>query len=270
MCVRCSYNQLPTIATNRLLDVVKEIPEIINTRNNGITFKAFVYFDRIAGTFLLRFRANYSPAAGDAGSRAAHAEQIPALLKRPGKSESLHLWVGILPLQPRVSARARKLAGRPYASTLAVRRPRGGDGTREGSGGGDGVRGRRRGRAGSRNRERTSERRTTGAGGRGRVFPHYKFNLTNGSENLETMEYMKCGRVYHAARRRRAGIVPTAILSGPIHILRQARRYDLATGGGEGEAERECRKWSGTGKTRRWHDKKSRAETHGSCRAVRG
>lgn len=30
------------------------------------------------------------------------------------------------------------------------------------------------------------------------VFPHYKFNLTNGSENLETMEYMKCGRVYHA------------------------------------------------------------------------
>lgn len=32
----------------------------------------------------------------------------------------------------------------------------------------------------------------------GGVFPHYKFNLTNGSENLETMEYMKCGRVYHA------------------------------------------------------------------------
>lgn len=30
------------------------------------------------------------------------------------------------------------------------------------------------------------------------MFPHYKFNLTNGSENLETMEYMKCGRVYHA------------------------------------------------------------------------
>lgn len=55
------------------------------------------------------------------------------------------------------------------------------------------------------------------------VFPHYKFNLTNGSENLETMEYMKCGRVYHAARWRR-GVVPTAILSGPIHILRVARR----------------------------------------------
>lgn len=48
--------------------------------------------------------------------------------------------------------------------------------------------------------------------------PHYKFNLTNGSENLETMEYMKCGRVYHVARH---GVVPAAILSGPIHILRE-------------------------------------------------
>lgn len=48
--------------------------------------------------------------------------------------------------------------------------------------------------------------------------PHYKFNLTNGSENLETMEYMKCGRVYHDARH---GVVPAAILSGPIHILRR-------------------------------------------------
>lgn len=37
------------------------------------------------------------------------------------------------------------------------------------------------------------------------VFPHYKFNLTNGSENLETMEYMKCGRVYHAAVETRGG-----------------------------------------------------------------
>jgi hypothetical protein len=35
-------------------------------------------------------------------------------------------------------------------------------------------------------------------GGRGGGRPHYKFNLTNGSENLETMEYMRCGRVYHA------------------------------------------------------------------------
>lgn len=39
---------------------------------------------------------------------------------------------------------------------------------------------------------------TRGEGREGGVFPHYKFNLTNGSENLETMEYMKCGRVYHA------------------------------------------------------------------------
>lgn len=51
--------------------------------------------------------------------------------------------------------------------------------------------------------------------------PHYKFNLTNGSENLETMEYMKCGRVYHDARH---GVVPAAILSGPIHILRRTCR----------------------------------------------
>lgn len=46
--------------------------------------------------------------------------------------------------------------------------------------------------------------------------PHYKFNLTNGSENLETMEYMKCGCIYHMAR---PGVSPAAILSGPIHIL---------------------------------------------------
>lgn len=37
------------------------------------------------------------------------------------------------------------------------------------------------------------------------MFPHYKFNLTNGSENLETMEYMKCGRVYHTAVETRGG-----------------------------------------------------------------
>lgn len=56
------------------------------------------------------------------------------------------------------------------------------------------------------------------ARGRGREIggPHYKFNLTNGSENLETMEYMKCGCIYHMARR---GVSPAAILSGPIHIL---------------------------------------------------
>lgn len=61
--------------------------------------------------------------------------------------------------------------------------------------------------------------------GGGKVSPHYKFNLTNGSENLETMEYMKCGRVYHASRR---GVVPTAILSGPIHILGSARAREPA------------------------------------------
>lgn len=59
-------------------------------------------------------------------------------------------------------------------------------------------------------------------GGGGGVFPHYKFNLTNGSENLETMEYMKCGRVYHAGGGGGGGgVVATAILSGPIHILRK-------------------------------------------------
>lgn len=60
-----------------------------------------------------------------------------------------------------------------------------------------------------------------GRGGGGDGGPHYKFNLTNGSENLETMEYMKCGRVYHDGRH---GVVPAAILSGPIHILRERAR----------------------------------------------
>lgn len=54
-------------------------------------------------------------------------------------------------------------------------------------------------------------RRKSGGGGRawrrgGGGGPHYKFNLTNGSENLETMEYMKCGRVYHDGRH---GVVRT-------------------------------------------------------------
>lgn len=65
------------------------------------------------------------------------------------------------------------------------------------------------------------------------MFPHYKFNLTNGSENLETMEYMKCGRVYHAGGD--AGVVPTAILSGPIHILRK-RDGERTVGGRGGES----------------------------------
>lgn len=63
--------------------------------------------------------------------------------------------------------------------------------------------------------------RRGGRGGGGDGGPHYKFNLTNGSENLETMEYMKCGRVYHDGRH---GVVPAAILSGPIHILRERAR----------------------------------------------
>lgn len=46
--------------------------------------------------------------------------------------------------------------------------------------------------------------------------PHYKFNLTNGSENLETMDYMKCGYIYHTARHR---VSLVTILSEPIHIL---------------------------------------------------
>lgn len=70
------------------------------------------------------------------------------------------------------------------------------------------------------------ERVSEVARGCGGVFSHYKFNLTNGSENLETMEYMKCGHVYHASRR---GVVPTAILSGPIHILGECE--DERTGG---------------------------------------
>lgn len=91
------------------------------------------------------------------------------------------------------------------------------------------------------------------------MFPHYKFNLTNGSENLETMEYMKCGRVYHGGRR---GVVPTAILSGPIHILRK-RDDERATGGRgtESGSRSKCRgPGDANGKTCCRHDKKSRGE----------
>lgn len=61
---------------------------------------------------------------------------------------------------------------------------------RAAKGGDDGMRGWRR--------DALGQGTAMGGGGEGGVFPHYKFNLTNGSENLETMEYMKCGRVYHA------------------------------------------------------------------------
>lgn len=95
------------------------------------------------------------------------------------------------------------------------------------------------------------------------VFPHYKFNLTNGSENLETMEYMKCGRVYHADggdagwyRRQycqgRSIFSESAAARGPSGVRQ---------GGERG------RKWfppelggRASGKTCSWHDKKSRAE----------
>lgn len=93
------------------------------------------------------------------------------------------------------------------------------------------------------------------SGGGGGVFPHYKFNLTNGSENLETMEYMKCGRVYHAG--------------GDVGWFR--RQYcqgrsifsESATARGPSGFEGE-RKWFPPGmrancKTCFWHDKKSRA-----------
>jgi len=73
------------------------------------------------------------------------------------------------------------------------------------------------------------------------VFPHYKFNLTNGSENLETMEYMKCGRVYHGRRDGDVGMAPTAILSRPIHILRLPARARGGGWGGGKERRKRCR-----------------------------
>lgn len=105
--------------------------------------------------------------------------------------------------------------------------------------------------------EKLDGRRGGGEGGRGEgegggsSGPHYKFNLTNGSENLETMEYMKCGRVYHDGRH---GVVPAAILSGPIHILRERARGWGARGWTMGYRRKSDRK----GKTHCWHDKKSR------------
>lgn len=106
--------------------------------------------------------------------------------------------------------------------------------------------------------EKLDGRRGGGEGGRGGGRegdggPHYKFNLTNGSENLETMEYMKCGRVYHDGRH---GVVPAAILSGPIHILRERARGWGARGRVSTMEYR--RKSDRKGKTHCWHDKKSR------------
>lgn len=97
-----------------------------------------------------------------------------------------------------------------------------------------------------------------GGGGEGRVFPHYKFNLTNGSENLETMEYMKCGRVYHASgdagwfRRQycqgRSIFSESATARGPSGV-EGAKVVPARDGAG----------WA-SGKTCSWHDKKPRAE----------
>lgn len=130
---------------------------------------------------------------------------------------------------------ARKLTDRPYASTL-VRAAKGGD---------DGVRG----------WQCDARGRGYGGGGKGGVFPHYKFNLTNGSENLETMEYMKCGRVYHAGgdagwfRRQycqgRSIFSESATARGPSRVE-----------GGESGS----RPGRASGKTCSWHDKKPRAE----------
>lgn len=95
------------------------------------------------------------------------------------------------------------------------------------------------------------------SGGGGGVFPHYKFNLTNGSENLETMEYMKCGRVYHAGGDvgwfRRQYCQGRSIFSEST----TARGPSGLEGGECGSLppgmQANC-------KTCFWHDKKSRAE----------
>lgn len=111
--------------------------------------------------------------------------------------------------------------------------------------------------------EKLDGRRGGGEGGRdgGDGGPHYKFNLTNGSENLETMEYMKCGRVYHDGRH---GLVPAAILSWPIHILRERARGWEEGGGRRWNIERRA-----IGKAK--HTPLARQEvarhTHGSCLA---
>lgn len=65
--------------------------------------------------------------------------------------------------------------------------------------------------------------------------PHYKFNLTNGSENLETMEYMKCGRVYHDARHGvgSTGNIVRADPYSPANVPEYEDRLDPPGGGGK-------------------------------------
>lgn len=64
--------------------------------------------------------------------------------------------------------------------------------------------------------------------------PHYKFNLTNGSENLETMEYMKCGRVYHDARHGvgSTGNIVRADPYSPANVPEYEGRLDPGEGQG--------------------------------------
>lgn len=115
----------------------------------------------------------------------------------------------------------RKLTGRPYASTL-VRAAKGGD---------DGVRGWRHD---ARDRKRGGGGRVgEGRGGEGGVFPHYKFNLTNGSENLETMEYMKCGRVYHVGGETRGGSDGNIVRADPYSPKARRREGRRGSRGGE-------------------------------------
>ena len=52
---------------------------------------------------------------------------------------------------------------------------------------------------------------------------HYKFNLTNGSENLETMECMKCGRVYHTRAARATG----QYCQGRFRLARASKRESV-------------------------------------------
>lgn len=166
-------------------------------------------------------------------SEVDYSEEVPAFSRE--KNRACH-QARIFSLHPAsVFQHARKLTDRPYASTL-VRAAKGGD---------DGVRG----------WQCDARGRGYGGGGKGGVFPHYKFNLTNGSENLETMEYMKCGRVYHAGgdagwfRRQycqgRSIFSESATARGPSRVE-----------GGESGS----RPGRASGKTCSWHDKKPRAE----------
>lgn len=87
------------------------------------------------------------------------------------------------------------------------------------------------------------------------VFPHYKFNLTNGSENLETMEYMKCGRVYHASGD--AGWFRRQYCQGRSIFSESATaRGPSGAGGSKVVPVRD----GASDKTCSWHDKKPRAE----------